>query len=144
MLLLVPLGSLVVITALEIASTAHRSDAVLDQVGLARAAIGPSGLVTTLQNELNWTMVELTGFEEQVALPVVGYEDTRGRTDAALSTFRLRIADAAPGVETALEHALGQLDALSGLRNDIDADPEPHDLGDVEFAQERWPTATTR
>jgi signal transduction histidine kinase len=133
--LLVPLGSLVLLTAIEVASTSRRRDAVLDQTSLARASIGPSGLVTTLQTELNWASIELSGFDGQVDLPVEGYEDTRRQTDLALDAFRRQIAGAPPAVRAAFGPALGRLDALADLRREIDADPEPHDVTNLDFSQ---------
>jgi hypothetical protein len=134
--LLVPLGSLVVLTVIEVRSTAQRRDAVQDQTDLARAAIGPSGLITSVQDELNWSSVELTGFQEQVSLRVNGYDETRRRTDAAIDELRRTVDGASSRVQEAFAPALTGLGALSELRADIDADPEPHDVTNFPFSQE--------
>jgi hypothetical protein len=134
--LLVPLGSLLVLTLVEVRSTAQRRDSVLDQTHLARAALGPSGLVSTLQNELNWASVELTGFQEQVSLPIVGYEDTRRETDVAVDAFRRHIGGASSQVQEIFRSALDQLGALTGLREDIDSNAAPRDVTNVAFSQE--------
>jgi signal transduction histidine kinase len=134
--LLVPLGSLVLLTTIEIASTSRRRDAVLDQTSLARASIGPSGLVTTLQNELNWASIDLTGFQEQVQIPVSGYEDTRRQTDVALDAFRRHIAGTSASTQATFEPALRGLDSLPDLRDEIDTDTRPHDITNIDYSQQ--------
>ncbi|HEV7757476.1 MAG TPA: ATP-binding protein [Acidimicrobiales bacterium] len=136
MTLLVPLGSLVLLTTIEIASTSRRRDAVLDQTSLARASIGPSGLVTTLQNELNWASIDLTGFQEQVQIPVSGYEDTRRQTDVALDAFRRHIAGTSASTQATFEPALRGLDSLPDLRDEIDTDTRPHDITNIDYSQQ--------
>lgn len=134
--LLVPLGSLVLLTTSEVVTASRRRDAVLDQTSLARASIGPTGLVTKLQNELNWASLELSGFDGQIAVPVEGYDETRRQTDAALEAFRRHVAGASHAVQATFEPALDQLDALADLRDEIDADPEPHDMTNIDFSED--------
>ena len=49
-----PLLGLLVVTAIEMSSIAREVDEVRDQIELARAAVGPSGLITRLQDERSW------------------------------------------------------------------------------------------
>jgi signal transduction histidine kinase len=134
--LLVPLGSLVVLTLVEVRTTGHRRDEVLDQTDLARAAIGPSGVITTLQNELNFASVDLTGFGDQVSLPITGYDETRRQTDEAIDAFRDHVDGASSRVQEILDPAIDQLGALAQVRTDIDAYSGPRDVSNVAFSQE--------
>ena len=86
--LAVPLLGLLLVTVVEVVDTGREADEVRRQTELARASIGPSGLLTSLQNERTWAVIELIGQEGQIQPPVVGYEDSRAATDQALASFR--------------------------------------------------------
>jgi signal transduction histidine kinase len=132
--MLVPIGSLLALTTLEVVRTSQRRNAVLDQTDLARAAIGPSGLVTKLQNERIWAALASIGFDGQITIDVEGYDETRGQTDDALAAFRRHIAGTSGEVRAAFGPPLAGLDGLRELRAEIDANDEAHDVTNVAFA----------
>ena len=68
--LAVPLVGLCAITAIEVADTSADVERVHRQTELARASIGPTGILTLLQNERTWTVVELIGAESLIQSPV--------------------------------------------------------------------------
>ena len=70
--LTVPLLGLFLITAIEVTQTARNVDRVRSQTELARAAIGPTGVLTKLQNERTWAVVDLIGTSGQITSPVSG------------------------------------------------------------------------
>jgi hypothetical protein len=118
----VPLLALTVVTLLEVAQSAREVDEVLEQADLASSAIGPSGLITALQNERTWAAVDLVNFAGDIAVDVQGYDETRADTDAALEAFSERIHATGGAVEAAYGPALeGLAEELATLRTDIDA-----------------------
>jgi signal transduction histidine kinase len=131
--LAVPLTALVVLTVLEVVKTARAADRIGEQTELAKSAIGPSGIITALQNERTWLSVELIGQEDAVNVPVQGYDETRAQTDAAIDSFRGEIAHRSPVVAEAFQPALDGLGGLDDVRADIDGDSGPHDLSNLEF-----------
>ncbi|HEX5365495.1 MAG TPA: nitrate- and nitrite sensing domain-containing protein, partial [Acidimicrobiales bacterium] len=123
--LLVPLVGLVSVTVVEVAgTTAHRGD-VRAQTELARASVGPGGVITSLQNERAWTVIELVGQQDVIHPPVVGYQEVRRATDEAIAAFR----QALEGDPVAREYgaALRGLSGLAGLRQQVDANTAPRD-----------------
>jgi signal transduction histidine kinase len=131
--LAVPLTALVVLTVLEVVKTARAATKVGEQTELAKSAIGPSGIITALQNERTWLAVELIGQEDAVNVPVRGYDETRAQTDAAIDSFRDELGRRNAVVAEAFRPALRGLDELAEVRADIDADSSPHDLSNLEF-----------
>jgi len=49
--------------------------------------------MTALQNERNWASAHIVGFEEQIRIEVMGYDETRSDTDAALAGFHEDVDD---------------------------------------------------
>src|SRR5687768_918888 len=110
--LTVPMLGLFLITVVEVIGTANEVDRVRSQTDLARGALGPSGLITTLQNERTWAVVELIGQENPIQPVVVGYDDTRRETDDAIAAFRETLSHESDAVGVAYEQALANLDDL--------------------------------
>jgi signal transduction histidine kinase len=131
MALAVPLAALVVLTVLEVARTARAADKVRAQTELAKAAIGPSGIITALQNERAWLGTELVGQEDAVNPPVRGTEETRAQTDAAIEAFRTEIAERDAVVRDAFRPAMRGLGELREIRAHFDAEPGPRDLSNI-------------
>ncbi|MDD9371043.1 MAG: nitrate- and nitrite sensing domain-containing protein, partial [Acidimicrobiales bacterium] len=117
----IPLVALGVVTVLEVVKSADEVAEIRSQTDLAEAAIGPSGLVTALQNERTWPAVDLVGQTGVVDMPVEGYEDTRAATDQALADFEQLISSKGGSVREAYREPLEQLAAIDQLRADIDA-----------------------
>jgi len=131
--LALPLAALAVVSALELAESTRWVNEVNRQADIARASIGPSGLLRSLQNERTWPAVELIGFTS-MTVPVAGYDETRADTDKAITTFREQIEDADPSVQEAFRDALAGLDDLEAIRNDIDTNTAPRTTFNIEFA----------
>ena len=132
--LMVPLLGLVFVTVIEVAETAADVDDVRDQTELARASVGPSGVITSLQNERTWAVVELIGQETAVTPPVVGYEESRRVTDEAIAEFRDTLqSQVAAG---AYSEAMAGLDRLTELRQQIDANTGARDMSNVQPSNE--------
>jgi signal transduction histidine kinase len=134
--LAVPLLGLFLITVIEVAGTAGDVAEVRRQTALARASIGPSGLITSLQNERTWAVTELIGQETAIQPPIVGYDESRAVTDQAISAFRDTLGDASGETAAAYEPALTSLAGLNDLRARIDESTGPRDLTNVEFSDE--------
>lgn len=141
--LAVPLLGLVAMSAAELASASRDVDRVRTQADLARAAVGPAGLIIVLQNERSWPALELTGAEDLVDVPVKSYDETRAQTDAAIARFRAELDRLGPGAVAFYRDALAGLDGLRKLRADIDADQarpahgtvDNNDLADTIYAR---------
>jgi len=115
-----PLIGLGVVGFVRFDQSAERVAEVRRQTQLARAVIGPAGLVTTLQNERSWPATELIGSEDQVDVIVEGYEETRRQTDEAIEGFRRFVASSDRVVAEAFAPALEGLDGIGAIRDDID------------------------
>ncbi len=120
--LAVPLVGLLAMTVFEMRSISGEVSSVRSQVALARAAVGPGGLITVIQDERAWPALELTGAEGLLELPVEDYGQTRSQTDEAIIKFQAELADLGPEAVAAYTPAMGGLDKLDQLRADIDAD----------------------
>ena len=77
--LAVPVLAMGLVTLIEVVSVDRDAREVRDQTNLAKATIGPKGLITSLQNERNWTAAQLVGVDQQLALDVTGYDADPGR-----------------------------------------------------------------
>ena len=141
--LAVPLLGLLAMSAVELVRAAHDVDRVRTQVELARAAVGPAGLITYLQNERSWPALELTGADDLVPVPIKSYATTRAQTDAGITRFRRQLDRLGPGAQAFYRDALAGLDGLAQLRADIDADQlrpnhgrtENNDVADMIYAR---------
>ena len=119
--LAVPLVALCIITSLEVRALGGEVDEVTAQAALARAAVGPNGLINHLQDERTWAAVELVGSNSLgVTAPVESYEETRQATDEAVRELREQIRGAGPVAAAAFGPALENLADLAPLRAEID------------------------
>ncbi len=134
--LTVPLLGLFLITIVEVVDTAQEVNRVRSQTDLARASIGPSGLITNLQNERTWTVVELIGQETSIQPPIVGYDESRAATNQAITAFRETLRGEGAVANAAYEEALANLDELEEVRASIDASTTVKDLSNVPFSDE--------
>lgn len=116
----VPLGALVGMTVFEAADAGTRIADVREQTELARSVMGPSGVLAMLQNERSWFVVAVLELEDQVTVPVEGYEPTRSQTDAAIGALRAELDRNDTIDRDAIEPALEGLDTLDRLRAEID------------------------
>jgi hypothetical protein len=123
--LAVPLLALMAVTVLEVAKTSREVGEIARQTELAKSAIGPSGIITALQNERTWIAVDLIGQQDAVQVPVEGYEETRARTDEAIAAFRDDLDRRGDTVSGAFQPPMDGLDALEEVRAEIDSSTTP-------------------
>jgi signal transduction histidine kinase len=129
-----PLLCLLAVIIVQVTDTSHEVSEEQSQSDLATAAIGPTGLLSALQDERNWASVELIGQDGAVTLAVTGYDDTRAATDAAIDEFRAEVERRGGDVAAAYQPALQGLDDLAGLRENIDVDTGERSLANNDFA----------
>lgn len=129
--LAVPLTALVMLTVLEMLQTARAAARVSAQTELARAAIGPSGIITALQNERAWLGALLVGQQDAVSVPVRGTDETRAQTNAAIDAFRDEIARRDTVVREAFRPGLQDLDELDEIRAHFDTESGPRALSNI-------------
>src|SRR5690606_17537527 len=110
--LAIPLLALVVVTAVVVADSsedadeaADRSTAIAEQVELATASLGPSGIIGTLASERNTEALSVIG-----QLAVAGEESTpdgnRELNDEAIAAFKATIAGESETVRQAYQPAV--------------------------------------
>ena len=129
-----PMLGLLALFVVQVLDTSHEMNEVRDETAMATAAIGPSGLMTGLQAERNWAVIELIGQEAVVNLPVTGYEETRRATDEAIAAFDREVAEKGGAVADSYGPALEGLDELQALRAEVDAFTAPRSLANNNFA----------
>jgi signal transduction histidine kinase len=125
-----PLLGLLVVVLFEVASAESQAREALDQAELATSSVGPSGLMSALQDERNWATIELIGQEGFIEPEVSGYEETRRNTDEAIEAFRAEIENEGGAVAEAYRPALDGLVDLAELREDIDVNENPRTMED--------------
>jgi signal transduction histidine kinase len=129
-----PLLCLLAVIIVQATDTSQEVSEEQGQSDLATAAIGPTGLLSALQDERNWASVELIGQDGAVTLAVTGYDDTRAATDAAVEDFRDEVARRGGSVAEAYQPALDGLADLAALRQNIDDDDGERSLANNQFA----------
>jgi signal transduction histidine kinase len=118
--LAVPITALLVVAALEVLQSTRDADEVREQTDLATASIGPSGVINSLQNERNYASLYLLGFDETVEVPVASFQEAKAATDAAITSFRVDIERKGGDAAETYGPALGALDGLAELRQQVD------------------------
>jgi signal transduction histidine kinase len=120
--LAVPLLALFLWTTNAVVDRAQEVDELQAQADLARVAVGPGGLISQLQDERTWVVVDLANaFSLGINVPTEGYDETRAATDRALTTFRAQIAAADPSVRAAYADAMAGMSDLAKIREEVDA-----------------------
>jgi signal transduction histidine kinase len=136
--IVIPVVALAVVVVMENAQVTSDADRVRRQSALVAAADGPGGLLRSLQDERNWVAVELIGQAGLVEVDVEGYDETRRRTDEALTGFREFLDGSNDDTRSAYRSALASLDGLAALRARIDAFDEPRTIDNAEFGDEMF------
>jgi signal transduction histidine kinase len=129
-----PLLCLLAVIVVQVADTSRELNEEQTQSDLATAAIGPTGLMSALQDERNWASVELIGQDGAVTLEITGYDDTRAHTDEAIATFEAEVRTKGGDVAAAYQPAIDALVDLDSIRADIDADQGERTLANNDFA----------
>jgi hypothetical protein len=129
--LTVPLIALLTVTVYEVFKSADQARDIREQADLAKAATGPNGVFTALQNERNRAAANLIGFgQEALQLPVATNEEARAETDDSLAKFEELIRSQGGDILDTYSTAFEKLEEVEQLRVDVDAVPEPHTADD--------------
>src|SRR5918998_6563084 len=120
----IPLGALVVVTALEVRSAAEESSQILDQTALSEISLGPTSILSAIEWERNAVGITMLGIEDNFTLlvedPVVAAE----QTDAAIEKFRDEVERQGPAVVEVYAPAFEAMEGLGELRATAAATPE--------------------
>jgi signal transduction histidine kinase len=130
----VPPLALLSLSVFEVREATHEVAQVRYEAQLARAVTGPTGLITSLQDERNWSVVELVGMQSTYKMPTVGYGPTRKATDEALQGFRADVVSKGVVVEATYRAALDALDRLKRIRSDVDRFRRPRSIDNIPYA----------
>ena len=119
--LAVPIAGLIGGAATRRPTPTGRRREAAEETSLAAAAVGPASLVTQLQNERNFTSVDLIGLTAAVELPVSSVAEARAATDAAVDDLRAFVAERGPAAEAAFAAGLDAVDSeLADVRRRYD------------------------
>src|SRR5918997_744330 len=119
--LAVPLTALLARTVVDLHDESREVAAVRSQAELARSAAGPSGLISKLQDERTWAVIDLAGATGLgIAAPVESYEETRRATDEAVAALAEELQAGGEEVGDRYAAAMAGLGDLEALRADID------------------------
>jgi signal transduction histidine kinase len=132
--LALPLFALIVVSVFEVRQAAAEAAQVRQETQLAVAVTGPTGVITRLQDERTWASLELTDLTDTEGIPVRGYEETRGGTDAAIQEFRDEVASKGGAMEAVFRDALAALDELEEIRGDVDEFTDPRSIDNMPFS----------
>src|SRR5690606_688058 len=138
--LVIPMVALAFVTMFEVVGTSRDAARVREQADVAKATIAPGQLLSAVQAERAWAVLELSGHEGVLesggASAVTGYDETRQSTDDALSQLRADVLATGGAVAEAYEPAIdGLLEELPQIRADIDAQRETGNGGQLFGAQ---------
>jgi HAMP domain-containing protein len=141
--LAVPIVVLAFATTLGVRSASHERAELRRQTELARAAIGPAGVLSTLQNERIWVTIDMLDFADDFPnLPVRSYDEAFGQTDAAVADLREQVSGGGDVIADSFTEPARGLDDLAQIRTDIDdflARQAQVPLGDrLEFVFDTW------
>jgi signal transduction histidine kinase len=118
--LAIPIAALLVVAGLEVLQSTRDAAEVKDQTDLATASVGPSGVISSLQDERNFASLWLLNQEKNVEVPVESFDEAKQRTDAAIESFRADIESKGGEVVETYGPALEALDGLTELRQQVD------------------------
>lgn len=135
--LAVPIVALVGVAGFEAVQAADDATEVRSEAELATVAIGPSSLTTELQNERNFTAIDLIGLSGSATLEVASVEEARERVDAAVADLeeflRGRDETISRAFAPAFEALASGLDSTRAAYDDYDG---PKDLSNEALADE--------
>ncbi len=144
--LAVPLVALVAISGFEAVQASDHAADIRAETELATVSIGPSSLTTELQNERNYTSLDLIGLADAATLEVSSVAEARDRVDAAVADLRSYLAGRDEIVSAAFAPAFEALDAdLADVRAVWDGYDGPKALENQPMADdvfERFSTMT--
>jgi anti-sigma regulatory factor (Ser/Thr protein kinase) len=135
--LAVPLIALIAMATIEVLRADARAADVRAETELATAAVGPGSLISTLQDERNFSGVNLLGLNDALTLNVTSFEEARENTDAARSQMDEFLAAQTDEVAAYFAAGIEAIDAsLADLRADVDGFSGARDTNNAPFANE--------
>ena len=135
--LAVPLIALIAMATIEVLRADQRASDVRAESDLATAAVGPGSLISTLQDERNFSGVNLLGLNDALALPVTSFEEARGNTDEARAQMDEFLAAQSDEVAAYFTAGIEAVDtSLAELRSAVDGSTAPRDTTNAAFANE--------
>ncbi|MDZ7675231.1 MAG: ATP-binding protein [Acidimicrobiales bacterium] len=142
--LAVPLVALVAISGYEAVEASNEADEVRSETELASVSIGPSSLTTELQNERNYTALDLIGLADSATLEVSSVAEARERVDASIDDLRQFLDGRGDVISSAFAPAFEVLGAqLEESRATWDNYDGPKDLSNQPLADEVFEDYTT-
>ena len=132
--LTIPIAALLVVAGLEVLQSTRDGDEVKEQTDLATASVGPSGVISSLQDERNFASLWLLAQEGNVEVPVENFDEAKQATDAAIESFRADIESKGGEVIETYGPALDALDGLTELRQQVDTYEGERSLSNTEVS----------
>ena len=133
--LIIPLVALLGLATVAISASNQKADdaaaraaKINDQVDLATASLGPSGVIAAIQNERNGEAVDLIGVADIALQPGQTPENLRAADDAAIASFKSAIAARSAAVQEAYQPAIDAMNTIPSLRAASDAYSGPRTL----------------
>ena len=118
--LVIPLLALLGLSAVAISASNQKADerpperrTINDQVDLATASLGPSGVITALQGERNGEAVDLIGVTDWPSAGGQTPRTCRAADDAAIAQFKAAIASRSAAVQEAYQPAIDAMDTIA-------------------------------
>jgi anti-sigma regulatory factor (Ser/Thr protein kinase) len=135
--LAVPLCALIAMATVEVLRADARAEDVRAETELATAAVGPGSLITTLQDERNFSGVSLLGLNDALVLGVTSFEQARGLTDEARAQMDEFVAAQPDAVAAYFTDGIAAIDdELIELRELVDGSTAVRDTTNATFANE--------
>ncbi|HEX6425588.1 MAG TPA: HAMP domain-containing protein, partial [Acidimicrobiales bacterium] len=122
--LAVPLTALAIVTGLEVVNAANERRAVRDQTALADISIGPSSILSALEEERNASGVYMLGMEDQFTLEVEDPVEAAQITDEAIAEFRAEVERQGSDIVEAYAPAFEAMQGLVDLRAGVTGTPD--------------------
>ncbi|HEY8546582.1 MAG TPA: nitrate- and nitrite sensing domain-containing protein, partial [Acidimicrobiales bacterium] len=113
-------GYLVIASAAVIRAQVH-ANRIRDQASVVKTAVGPTSLTTSLIDERTITVLEAYGLEDELTLRIGGLAEARAATDEQLESLERLVASNDAARETYTEAVEGLGDAITALRQEVDA-----------------------
>ena len=135
--LAVPLLALIGVAVFEAVEASEEADRVRAESELAIVSVGPSSLTSELQNERNYTALDLIGLADSATLEVASVDEARDRVDGAVADLQAYVAGRGPVVQEAFGPAFelleDELEDTRALWDDFDGEK---DLANQEVADD--------
>ncbi|WP_426574516.1 sensor histidine kinase [Aquihabitans sp. McL0605] len=119
--LLVPIIAIVAVSIYEVDQATQERDQVQADTALATAALGPGGLIRSMQSERDDSAASMVGFRDQANLKTKSLAGSRQLVDDARAEFGRSVASLGPGAEAVYGPALAKVDEqLAAARKNYD------------------------